>query len=226
MGHFPIEPVDTVLSEDNEPVQKPARRVPVAMKEKFKKELHMMENAGIISKLDRNTPTPWLNSYVIVKKPNGSLRICLDSTDFHKYIIQPVCNSRTLDNVSHLLKDAKYYSVFDATKGFFPLSAKSKLLTAMLIPEGVYVFNVLAMGLCNAGDLFQSALRNLLSGLLGVTNIADDIVVFGSTQEDYDTIVITFLERCLEIDLHLNPEKFRINCTTNCHRTSIIFRFC
>ena len=71
-----------------------------------------------------------------------------------------VCNSRTLDDVSHQLKDAKYFSVFDATKGFFhlPLSAKSRLLTAMLTSECVYVFNVIAMGLCNAGDLFESAL--------------------------------------------------------------------
>ena len=72
VGHFPIQPVDIVLSEDNEPVQKPAHRVPVTMKEKIKKELHVMENARIISKLYRNTPTPWLNSYVIVTKPNGS----------------------------------------------------------------------------------------------------------------------------------------------------------
>ena len=125
------------------------------MKDKFKREVQSMEKVGIISRLDRNTPTPWLNSYVIVKKPNGSLRICLDPTDLNKCIIRPVCNSRTLDNVSHQLKDAKYFSVFDATKGFchLPLSARSRLLTAMLTPEGVYVFNVLAMGLCNAGDL-------------------------------------------------------------------------
>ena len=214
VGHFPIEPVDIVLSEDNESVQKPACRVPVAMKEKFRKELQSMVKAGIISKLDRNTPTPWLNSYIIVKKPNGSLRICLDPTDLNKYIVRPVCNSRTLDDVSHQLKDAKYFSVFHATKGFFHLllSANSRLLTAMLTPEGVYVFNVLAMGLCNVGDLFESALRDLLSGLPGVKNIADDILVFGSTQEEHDANVIRFLERCLEIDLNLNPDKVKINC--------------
>ena len=214
MGRFPIEPVDIFLSEDSEPVQKPAHRMPVAVKEKFKEELHSMEKVGIISKLDRNTPTPWLNSYIIVKKPNGSLRICLDPTDLNKYIVQPVCNSRTLDDVSHQLKDAKYFSVFDVTKGFFhlPLSAKSRLLTAMLTPEGVCVFNVLAMGLCNAGNLFESALQDLLSGLPGMKNIADDILVFGSTQEEHDANVIRFLERCLEINLHLNPDKVKINC--------------
>ena len=36
--------------------------------------------------------------------------------------------------------------------------------------------------------------------------------MFGSTQEEYDANVIRFLERCLEIGLHLNPKKVRINC--------------
>ena len=81
----------------------------------------------------------------------------------------------------------------------------------MLTPEGVYVFNILAMGHSNAGDLFESSLRDLLSGLPGVKNIADNILVFGSTQEEHDTNVIRFLERCLEIDLHLNPDKVKIN---------------
>ena len=82
----------------------------------------------------------------------------------------------------------------------------------MLTPEGVYVFNVLAMGLCNAGDLFESVLQDLFSGLPGVKNIADDILVFGPTQEEHDANVFRFLERCLEIDLHLNPNKVKINC--------------
>ena len=68
------------------------------------------------------------------------------------------------------------------------------------------------MGLCNAGDLFESALQDLLSGLPGVKNIAGDILVFGSTQEEHDANVIRFLERCLEIDLHLNPDKVKVNC--------------
>ena len=56
IGQFPIEPVSIVLSDDAEPVQNPAHRVPVALKDKFKQELKSMEKAGIISKLDRNIP--------------------------------------------------------------------------------------------------------------------------------------------------------------------------
>ena len=100
--------------------------------------------------------------YHCYKKPNGSLRICLDSTDLNKYIVRPVYNSHTLDDVSHLLKDVKHFSVFDCYKGFFfhlPIDAMSRPLTAMLTPEGVFVFNVLVIGLCNADDLFESALQ-------------------------------------------------------------------
>ena len=56
IGQFPIEPVSIVLSNDAESVQKLACRVPVALKAKFKQELKLMEKAGIISKLDHNTP--------------------------------------------------------------------------------------------------------------------------------------------------------------------------
>ena len=46
-----------------------------------------------------------------------------------------------------------------------------------------------------------------------MVNIADDILVFGSTQQEHDSNVISFLERCLEVDLRLNLSKIRLNCS-------------
>ena len=83
----------------------------------------------------------------------------------------------------------------------------------MLTPLGVYVFNVLTMGLSNSNDLFESALMELLQGLKGMVNIAYDILVFGSPQQEHNRNVITFLERCLEVDLKLNLSKSRLNCS-------------
>ena len=152
VSKFPVEPVNILLSDDAIPVQKPARHVPMSLKDKFEHEIHSMEKQGIISKLDHNQATEWLNSFVVVKKPNGDHRICLGPTDFNKYIVRPVCNLNTLDEGSFKIKDTKFFSVFDATKGFFHLllHEKSKLLTAMLTPLGVYVFNVFTMGLSNS----------------------------------------------------------------------------
>ena len=93
-----------------------------------------------------------------------------------------------------------------------PLSDSSKLLKAMLTPVGVYVFTILAMGLSNTNDLFESVLQELLKGLTEVVNIADDIIVFQATQEKHDNNVISFLERCLKVDVKLNAIKVKLNC--------------
>ena len=91
IGHFKCKPVHFTMKQNSTPVQKPPRKVPIAMKDKFKQELESMEAQGIISKYyGRDISLEWLSSFIIVKKPNGSLRICLDPTDLNKEIIRPV----------------------------------------------------------------------------------------------------------------------------------------
>ena len=42
-------------------------------------------------------------------------------------------------------------------------------------------------------------------------NIADDILVFGRMETEFNSNVISFLDRCVQEDIHLNPDKVRIN---------------
>ena len=57
---------------------------------------------------------------------------------------------------------------------------------------------MLAMGLSNATDMFETCIREVLDGLCGVTNIADDVLVFGRTESEFKTNVTSFLDRCVE----------------------------
>ena len=54
-------------------------------------------------------------------------------------------------------------------------------------------------------------MQNIVDGLEGVVNIADDDLVFATKYDRFTENVINFLDRCVEYDLHLNPEKSRIN---------------
>ena len=56
------------------------------------------------------------------------------------------------------------------------------------------------------------ALWELLKGLAGGINIADDILVFRATQEEHDNNVISFLDRCLKVNFQLNADKVKLNC--------------
>ena len=92
IGRFQCTPAKIQLKSNAVPVQKPARHIPVALKEEFQKEINTMVHDSILTKLDKNQVTEWLNSFVVVQKLSGKLRICLDPTDLnpphHKTCLQ------------------------------------------------------------------------------------------------------------------------------------------
>ena len=98
-------------------------------------------------------------------------------------------------------------------KDFFyiPIDANSQFLTAMLTPYGIYIYNVLAMGLADVTDIFETVIIDLLKELNGVLNIADDVLVFGNTYDSFRDNVISFLDCCVKEDIHLNPDKIQID---------------
>ena len=54
----------------------PPRRVPLALKLRLKQELEKLKKLGVIAPMD--APTDWVSNVVIVIKPSGDLRICID----------------------------------------------------------------------------------------------------------------------------------------------------
>ena len=62
--------------EDISPKVPPPRKIPASLREKIKEELHNMEKTGVIRKI--HEPAEWFNSMVVVEKPSGGPRICLN----------------------------------------------------------------------------------------------------------------------------------------------------
>ena len=89
IGHFNCKPVTIELQGDAGPIRKATCKVPLALKDKFSAEIQSIVEQGILSEVTQSMKTPeWLNSFVIIKKPNGNLRVCLDPTDFNIHIIK------------------------------------------------------------------------------------------------------------------------------------------
>ena len=71
IGHFQCAPAEIKLKDNAVPVQKPPSRISVAMRDEFQVKINSMVKAGILTKLDKNQATEWLNSFVVVRKPSG-----------------------------------------------------------------------------------------------------------------------------------------------------------
>ena len=96
-----------------------------------------------------------MSSLVIVKKPNSDkLRTCIDPTDLNKAIKRPRFHLPTIDEVLPQLKNARLFSVMDASNGFWhvELDHESSLLTTFNSPFGRYRFLRLPFGITSASE--------------------------------------------------------------------------
>ena len=194
IGHFPGTPYHIQLRADAEPVVNPPRSVNIHQQEDFKNELKRMEEQGIISSVTQ--PTEWVNAFVIVEKGNGKgLRICLDPRDLNKSIKREHYYVRTIDDILPKVANAKFFSVLDARSGYWmvELDEESSLMTTFATPFGRYKFNRLPFGIVVSQDIFQRKMDEAFHDLPGVTGIADDTIVYGTTEAEHDANLLLLM---------------------------------
>ena len=119
-------------------MQHPPRQIAVSLKEAYKAELEKLVQLRVIQEVKEHTE--WINSIVPVKKPDGSLRLCLDPKDLNKAIKRNRWYSRTIDDILPELTGSKYFSLLDAKSGYWhvPLDRDSSFLTTFNTPWGKY----------------------------------------------------------------------------------------
>ena len=120
-----------------------------------------------------------------------------------------------MEELAHKFSNAKYFSKLDARSGYWSivLDDKSQLLTTFNTPFGRHCFKRLPFGLSISQDIFQAAMGDGLRDLPGVVSIADDIAVFGCTEQEHDNNLHTLMERAPQINLVFNPTKCHIKQT-------------
>ena len=97
----------------------PARKVPQSQKQKLKKELDRLVQTGVLVKAER--PTDWVLPLVIVQKPNGDLRLCLDPMDLNEYIRREHYHLPHRSEILSEMADARYFTKMDASQGFYQI---------------------------------------------------------------------------------------------------------
>lgn len=196
------------------PVVHPPRRVPHALRDKLKNELDRMEGMGVIEKV--NYATDWVNSIVVVDKPDKqSVRVCLDPKDLNKAIRREYHPMRTIEEVAAKLSDASFFSVLDASHAFWnlELDPASTDFTCFNTPFGRYKYLRLPMGLSSSPEVWQRTMEHVFEGIEGVAVIMDDLLIWGKDKQQHTNHLKKALERAREFNIKLNRKKAKVEVT-------------
>ncbi|KAK2702145.1 hypothetical protein QYM36_019275, partial [Artemia franciscana] len=194
------------LKEGAVPTVQPPKRVPFALQEKLKEELDCLEVMGIIEKT--TTPTEWVNSIVVVQKPNGSLRICLDPVGLNKWVQRPYHPIPSFDDIAAKCSGSNTFFKLDARQGYWSmeLDEESSLLTTFSTTFGRYRWKRYPFGVKSAQDEFQRKMEEVFEGL-DIGLIIDDIAGTAANTEDHDAKLRLVLQRAREKGVRFNRDK-------------------
>ena len=206
LGQMKGQEYDIKLTENVAPfaINVP-RQVPIPLPQKAAQELQRMERNGVKSRIDE--PSKWCAPMVVTPKSNEKVHMCVDLTQLNRYVQRENHPLPTTDTALGKLAGEKFFSLLDANSGFWQikLSEKSRPLTTFIPPWGRYCFNVLPFGISSGSEKFQKCMNHILEGLDGVECNIDDILIYGTTQEEHDQRLKAVLRRLNDANVTLNP---------------------
>ena len=208
LGRTSELPVQIPIAEGRQPRRLPARRVPLHSKPKLQEEIESLLRRGLISP----SRSPWASPIVLVEKKDGSTRFCVDYRELNAATIKDSYPIPRTDEALDTLAGACIFTTLDLAAGYWQqeMHPDDRHKTAFATPGGgLYEWNVMPFGLCNAPAAFQRLMDLVLTGLNWRTCLVyiDDIIVFSSTIEEHKQRLGEVFKRIDSAGLKLNLSK-------------------
>ena len=152
-----------------------------------------MLDMGVI----RKSSSPYASPVVIVKKKDGSNRICVDYRKLNKVTISDPEPTKISEDLFQQLGKSKFFPKIDLSKGYWQIlvAEGDAFKTAFVTLDGTYKFLQMAFGMKNSGAALVHSMREVLSGMSGVESYIDDLIVFSSNWETHLRTLKELLKR-------------------------------
>ena len=153
----------------------------------------------------------WVSNVVLVKKPNGTWRMCVDFTDLNKACPKDSYPLPKIDKLVDATAEHALLSFMDAFSGYhqIPLHPEDEEKTAFITDRGLHCYKVMPFGLKNAGTTYQRLVNKLFEPLIGRTMevYVDYMVVKSKLQSDHHVDLRKTFEILRAFNMKLNPKK-------------------
>jgi hypothetical protein len=185
----PKKPTTTIATKhfidtgSAKPIKQRAYRVSKKEEEIVKREVDEMLQNDII----RKSKSPWGAPVVLVTKPDGSIRFCIDYRKLNNITKKDVYPLPRIDETLEKMRGMKYYTSIDLASGYWQieLDEVSKEKTAFICHAGLFEFNVMPFGLCNAPATFQRMMDEIVGEAQVGLDYLDDVIVGSETFEQH-----------------------------------------
>lgn len=205
--------VEIPIDKSVVPVCQHPRRPPIALLSKIEDKLTSLLNSDIIEPVVGGCQ--WVSPLVTVVKDNGDLRLCVDMRRANAAILRERHIMPTIEDFLPRFTSAKYFSRLDIKEAFHQVELKeeSRYITTFITHKGLFQYKRLMYGIVIAPELFQRIMEQILSRCENTVNFIDDILVFGSTENEHDMALKLVLSVLNEHGILLNQEKclFKVN---------------
>lgn len=192
---------------DAKPIKLHPRRVPLHLQGECAEQIKQMQTNGII----QPSCSPWAAPVVLVRKRDGGLRFCVDYRRLNEVTRKDAYPLPRIDDALDSLHRACWFSTLDLASGYWQLEIDpdDRPKTAFITRQGLFEFNVLSFGLCNAPSTFQRLMDVVLADLQWTTCLVylDDIIVFGRTFSEHLSRLDEVLLKLSQANLKVKPSK-------------------
>lgn len=194
------------IKPDTDPIKQKTRGVPESFRAELKKTLIEMKEAGMIV----DSKSPWCSPIRLVKKSDGSIRICVDFRKVNNETVKDSYPMPKIEDIFNRVAKAKIYSTIDLAQGYHQVSMdkNSRPMTAFSTSWGFWEYTVMPMGLTNACATFQRVMNHALEGLDEICcAYLDDIIIFSEDVESHLKHVELIIDRLRKNNLKIKLSK-------------------
>lgn len=189
------------------PIRQVPRRLPLAKQTEVAEIIEAMHKEGVIEPSD----SPWASPVVLVRKKDGTMRFCVDYRKLNDITKKDSYPLPRIDDTLDTLSGATWFSTLDLKSGYWQVEMEQgdKEKTAFTVGTGLWQFNVMPFGLCNAPATFERLMEHVLRGLAWNTCLVylDDIIVIGKSFDEHLERLREVFQRLRGANLKLSPKK-------------------
>ncbi|GJX83060.1 reverse transcriptase domain-containing protein [Tanacetum coccineum] len=196
------------IREGYSPVRQKKRGQAPERNKAIQEEVEKLMDAGIMKEVHYHS---WLSNPVMVKKHDGTWRMCVDFKDLNNACPKDCYPLPEIDWKVESLCGYSFKCFLDAYRGYhqIKMAKEDEEKTAFITSQGIFCYSKMPFGLKNAGSTYQRLVDKAFQRQIGrnLEVYVDDLVIKSRKEEEIIRDITETFKTLRKINMKLNPKK-------------------